>query len=246
MFVCCMLPPAWYRRCSFEYGAKSGFGFRLLELKDRLVGRDSTSFRFSDRSDLLVPGLTLLCISTVRKSAVFASYVDALEFRVGGGFDAVGLVACDTRSVMLLFGVFGGGAEAAVLLAFNVCGSEVPTSVALGEVDSFFPKFGYDGFGEEPRAGGGDVSGDRPVGVNDGEKDVRVRSALPCVGWVESPVRCLGEFYTCEGWLVRNFVHELLFGPVRTVVFLGCVEADEGDVADEDLRPGEVFRESCL
>ena len=59
---------------------------------------------------------------------------------------------------MFLLGVFGGGAETAVLLAFNMCGSEVPTSVALSEVNSFFPKFRNDGFGEEPGTSGGNVS----------------------------------------------------------------------------------------
>ena len=132
----------------------------MWELKNGLVGRDSTSFGFSDRPDLFVSGLTLLCVSSVGESAILAPYVDALEFGIGGGFYAVGLVARDTRSVMLFFGVLGGGAETAVLLAFNMCGSEVPAPVALGEVDSFFPKFRDDGFGEEPRAGGGDISGD--------------------------------------------------------------------------------------
>ena len=61
---------------------------------------------------------------------------------------------------MFLLGVFGGGAEMAVLLTFNMRGSKVPAPVTLGEVDSFFPKFRDDGFGEEPGTGGGDVSGD--------------------------------------------------------------------------------------
>ena len=84
----------------------------------------------------------------------------ALEFGIGSGFYSVSLVAHDAGGVVFLLGMFGGGAEVAVLLAFNMCGSEVPASVALGEVDPFFPKFGNDGFGEEPGTGGGDVSGD--------------------------------------------------------------------------------------
>ena len=93
MFVCCVLSPAWYRRCSFEYGARGGF--RLWELKNGLVGRDSTSFCFSDRPDLFVSCFTLLCVSSVGKSAILASYVDALEFGIGGGFYTVGLMAYD-------------------------------------------------------------------------------------------------------------------------------------------------------
>ena len=70
------------------------------------------------------------------------------------------LVAHDAGGVVFFLGMFGGGAKTAVLLAFNMCGSEVPAPVALGEVDSFFPKFRDDGFGEEPGTGGCDVSGD--------------------------------------------------------------------------------------
>ena len=83
-----------------------------------------------------------------------------MYFGIGSGYNSVSLVAHDAGGVVFVFGMFGGGTETAGLLAFNMCGSEVPAPVALGEVDPFFPKFGDDGFGEEPGAGRGDVFGD--------------------------------------------------------------------------------------